>query len=150
MKDLTKVEETVMVAVWRLGEEAYGVTIKNQIKEAIGREYLYSTLYTVLEQLVNKGYLTKRYGEPTAERGGKRKIFFSISETGFESLKQAFEKIGRQTGNKTDSGRASFLEYELRENFGIGVSARSLVRYLRAKSTPKSDVLNKLAEFLDR
>ena len=92
MKDLTKVEETIMIAIWRLKDDAYGVTIKNEIKRAIKRDYLYNTLYTSLEQLFSKGYITKRYGEPTPERGGKRKIFFNLTKVGIRALREAFDK----------------------------------------------------------
>ena len=90
MKELTKAEETILLAIWRLGGNAYGVTIKNQIKKTSKRDYLYSTLYTALEQLVSKGLITKRYGEPSAIREGKRKIFFDITEFGFEALRKAY------------------------------------------------------------
>lgn len=66
-----------------------------------------------------------------------------------ELLKEAFEKVERQTSNKSDNGRAAHLEYELRENYKISVSAKTLVRYLREESAPKVELLNKLAEFLD-
>lgn len=92
MKELTRIEETIMLAIWRLQDDAYGVTIKNQIKEATSRNYLYSTLYTTLDQLVRKEYISRSYGEPTPERGGKRKIFFQLTETGLETLKQAFKR----------------------------------------------------------
>ena len=92
MKELTKSEEVIMLAIWRLRDQAYGVTIKNQIKEVTSRDYLYSTLYTTLEQLVRKGYISKRFGDPTPERGGKRKIFFHLTETGLSTLKHAFRK----------------------------------------------------------
>ncbi len=92
MKDLTKPEETVLLAIWRLDDDAYGVTIKNHIHKAAGREYLYSTLYTILEQLVRKGLIAKRYGDPSPERGGKRKIFFDITKEGFQALQEAFHK----------------------------------------------------------
>ena len=54
MKELTKTEETILIAIWRLKDNAYGVTIKNQIKKVTKRDYLYNTLYTTLEQLVRK------------------------------------------------------------------------------------------------
>ena len=92
MKEITKIEETVMIAIWRLGDDAYGVNIKKHIKDVTGREYLYSTLYTTLEQMVNKGFITKTYGESTAVRGGKRKIFFHLTKDGLSALKAAFEK----------------------------------------------------------
>ena len=92
MKDLTKPEETVLLAILRLKDEAYGVTIKNQVKKVTNREYLYSTLYTTLEQLVKKGYISKRFGDPSPERGGKRKIFFNLTEDGVIALVNAFFK----------------------------------------------------------
>jgi DNA-binding PadR family transcriptional regulator len=92
MKSLTKIEETVMIAVWRLKKDAYGVTIRDQIKEVTRRELLYNTLYSSLDQLVKKGFLTKRFGEPTAIRGGKRKIFFDLTDSGLESLQHAYEE----------------------------------------------------------
>ncbi len=92
MKDLTKIEETILLAIMNLKNDAYGVTIKKRIMEVTGREYLYNTLYTSLEQLVKKGYITKRFGDPTPTRGGKRKIFFNLTETGIEALRESFVK----------------------------------------------------------
>ena len=92
MKDITKIEETVLLTIWRLQDNAYGVTIKNQIKKVPQREYLYSTLYTTLEQLVTKGLVAKRFGDSTPERGGKRKIFFNLTKNGLLSLKNAYVK----------------------------------------------------------
>ncbi len=90
MKELTKIEETILLAIFRLKDNAYGVTIKDQIKETANREYLYSTLYTSLEQLVRKGYIVKRFGEPSSKRGGKRKIFFDLTDSSISALKEAF------------------------------------------------------------
>ena len=92
MKDLTKIEETILIAIWRLKDEAYGVTIKEEIKASTRRDYLYNTLYTTLEQLTRKGYITKRQGDATPVRGGKRKIFFAITKKGIEVLHEAFLK----------------------------------------------------------
>ena len=92
MKDLTKIEETVLLSILHLGDEAYGVTVKNQIKKVTQREYLYSTLYTTLEQLVKKGYISKRFGDPSPERGGKRKIYLNLTEEGITALENAFFK----------------------------------------------------------
>jgi len=92
MKDLTKTEEIILISIWRLKKNAYGVTIKKEIKEIANREYLYSTLYTTLDQLVNKKYISKRYGDPSPVRGGKRKIFFDIKKSGIEALQKSFTK----------------------------------------------------------
>ena len=95
MKDLTKLEEIVMISVWRLGDDAYGVKIKNDVKEIAGTEYFYNTLYTTFHQLVQKGYLSKHFGEPTAVRGGKRKIFFKLTPQGAKVLESAFDRQRR-------------------------------------------------------
>jgi len=95
MKELTKLEELVMMAIWRLQDEACGVQIKNKVKEIGGRQYFYNTLYTTFDQLTRKGYLTKHFGEPTAVRGGKRKVYFQITKEGRGALENAFRQHSR-------------------------------------------------------
>ena len=95
MKDLTKLEELVMMAIWRLADNAYGVKIKNKVKEIGGKEYFYNTLYTTFDQLKRKGYITKDFGEPSAVRGGKRKVFFHITKHGRHALEEAFKRHSR-------------------------------------------------------
>jgi DNA-binding PadR family transcriptional regulator len=92
MKNLTGNEETVLLAVFRLGAAAHGLAVQRQIREVTGREYLYSTLYTTLEQLVRKGYLTRRPGDPSPRRGGKRRFFFRLTLDGRKALKSAFNR----------------------------------------------------------
>jgi len=92
MKDLTKLEELVMLAIWRLNDEAYGVEIKAKIQEISGKEYFYNTLYTTFEQLARKAYIHKHFGEPSAVRGGKRKVYFQITKQGFSALENAFKR----------------------------------------------------------
>jgi DNA-binding PadR family transcriptional regulator len=95
MKDLTKLEEAVMIAILRLEDKAYGVEIKNKVKEIVGKEYFYNTLYTTFHQLVQKGYITKHFGEPTAIRGGKRKVYFRLTQKGIAVLEIAFDRQRR-------------------------------------------------------
>ena len=95
MKELTKLEELVMMAIWRLKDDAYGFNIKNKVKEISGREYFYNTLYTTFDQLTRKGYITKHFGEPTAIRGGKRKAFFQVTKEGRTALENAFKRHSR-------------------------------------------------------
>jgi len=91
MKNLTKNEEIILLSIWRLKEEAYGVKIKNFIKNGIGKDWNYGTLYCILDQLVNKGMVTKKEGKPMPERGGRRKIYYTISQDGREVLQEALE-----------------------------------------------------------
>lgn len=91
MKWLTKSEEMLLLAIWRLMENAYGVTIRKQLIEVTGENMTYGTLYSSLDQLVRKGYVNKRDGDPTPERGGRRKIFYTITDIGMEALHKTKE-----------------------------------------------------------
>jgi PadR family transcriptional regulator PadR len=93
--ELTKLEEIVLIAVWNLGEDAYGVNIKKKVHELTGKEYFYNTLYTTFDQLIRKELIIKGFGEPTAVRGGKRKVFFQLTREGKFVLRDAFERQRR-------------------------------------------------------
>ena len=109
MKELTKLEELVMLAIWRLKDEAYGVQIKGKVKEIGGREYFYNTLYTTFDQLSRKGFITKHFGEPSAVRGGKRKVYFHITKKGRGALENAFKRQSRiWNGITEESFRQSY------------------------------------------
>lgn len=95
MIELTKLEEIVLVAIWNLGEDAYGVNIKKIVHELTGKEYFYNTLYTTFDQLIHKAFIIKGFGEPTPVRGGKRKVFFRITKEGKLALKDAYERHHR-------------------------------------------------------
>jgi DNA-binding PadR family transcriptional regulator len=88
MKSLTVVEETVMLAVYRLKEEAYSVTIHQKILDMTGKDMIIGTLFNVLKQLFRKGYIDKKKGKAVHEKGGKSIMFYSISEEGFKALDQ--------------------------------------------------------------
>ena len=91
MSELSKAEEVALVAIWRLQDNAYGVTIKNQIESDTGKEYTYGTLYGFLRQLSSKGYVIKRLGEPTPEKGGRRKTYFDLTSEGKRVLKESVQ-----------------------------------------------------------
>ena len=91
MKDLNLTEEIFLLAVWKLKEKAYGVTIRQHVSQETGRIYPYGTLYSALDKLARKGYLTKSTGNPTPERGGRRKFYYHITREGKNALKTAME-----------------------------------------------------------
>ena len=91
MKELSKSEEVVLLAIMRVGKDAYGVPIRSQIKRDTGKDYTYGTLYGLLRQLVFKGLVAKRLGDPTPEKGGKRKTFFDLTPQGIRALRNAIE-----------------------------------------------------------
>jgi len=91
MKFLTKSEEILLLAIWHLKDDAYGVTIRKHVMKVTGENVTYGTLYSSLDQLVKKEYVYKTIGDPTPERGGRRKIFYTIAPRGLEALKKSQE-----------------------------------------------------------
>lgn len=91
MKELSKAEEMILLAIYRLDDNAYGVTIRQKIHEISGKDYTYGTLYGILEQMVNKNYLIREKGQPTSERGGRSKTFYYLTQTGVDALNKALE-----------------------------------------------------------
>ena len=89
MKELTKIEEILLLAIWRLKEDAYGVKIRQYVSQIIGKEFTYGNLYSALSQLAKKKYVKKTLGEPTPDRRGRRKIFYTVSTAGMKALKAA-------------------------------------------------------------
>ena len=92
MNELSKAEEMVLLAVWRLGKNAYGVSIRRYIKEDTGKDYTYGTLYGLLRQLAFKDLVRKRLGDPTPEKGGRRKTYFDVTLEGVQALKEAITR----------------------------------------------------------
>ncbi len=86
-KFISRSEEFLLLAVWRLKENAYGVTIRNQIKEATGKTWAYGALFVMLSRLEKKGYLTSHFADPSPQRGGKSKRIFQLSPLGAKALK---------------------------------------------------------------
>ena len=95
MKELTVSEEIIMTAILRLESDAYGVAIRKKVAEVTQKEFIYGTLYNLLDQLVRKGYVRKSRGTPTSERGGRSKIYYALTATGIEAL-QASRSLHRK------------------------------------------------------
>jgi len=91
MRELTKAEETLLLTILRLKDNAYGVAIKRRIQKTTGKALPYGTLYFILEQLTKKGYVKRAIGESKPERGGRSRIYYTITSEGSEALKQAYE-----------------------------------------------------------
>jgi DNA-binding PadR family transcriptional regulator len=79
-------EQIVLLAVLRLGDSAYGVTIRREIKQRTDREPSPGSLYTTLDRLEAKGLLRARMGDPTPERGGRAKRYFHVTPRGVGSV----------------------------------------------------------------
>jgi PadR family transcriptional regulator PadR len=91
MKELTKSEELLLLAVLRLKDGAYGVSIKRKLLETSEKVFPYGTLYFILDQLTNKGYVIRSAGLPTPERGGRSKTYYHLTQEGKAALSRAYE-----------------------------------------------------------
>jgi PadR family transcriptional regulator, regulatory protein PadR len=87
---LGEFEQIVLMAVLRLGEEAYGATIRRDIEARTERRLSISGVYTTLERLEQKGYVRSWIGEPTAERGGRRRKHVTLLPPGKHALRSAY------------------------------------------------------------
>ncbi len=91
MKELTKAEETLLLTILRLKNNAYGVAIKRHIQKTTGKALPYGTLYFILEQLTKKSYVKRFTGESKPERGGRSRIYYCLTSGGNEALKHAYK-----------------------------------------------------------
>lgn len=87
---LGEFEQLVLIAIVRLEEEAYGATIRREIEGRTGRRLSISAVYTTLDRLEQKGVVRSWVGEPTAERGGRRRKFFALQAAGARALRAAY------------------------------------------------------------
>ena len=89
MRDyLTDFELMILLAVLRLGDEAYGVPIAQELESTGGRSVVLSAVYAALDRLEGNGLVSSALGEPTPARGGRAKRFFRITPTGLKAVKQ--------------------------------------------------------------
>lgn len=86
MKILSKPEELILLAVFSLKDNAYGVTIRKHIIAKTRVDWTIGAIYVPLSRLARDGYLETTIGEPTPERGGKRKKFYSLTHRGMKAL----------------------------------------------------------------
>jgi PadR family transcriptional regulator PadR len=81
-------ELMVLLAVLRVGEDAYGVPIARQLEDTGGREVLLGSVYAALERLEAKGLVGSRMGDPTPERGGRAKKYFKLTAKGLREVRE--------------------------------------------------------------
>jgi len=89
MEILTVNEEMLLIILLQLKEDAYGFPIMKKVIDITQKKVSYGSLYNSLNNLANKGYVSYFKGEPTDERGGKRKVFYSVTKKGKEALKKS-------------------------------------------------------------
>jgi DNA-binding PadR family transcriptional regulator len=86
---LGRFEHQLLLAVLRLGDEAYGMTIRRELAEHTGREVAVGAIYTALARLEQRGLVQSKLGDPTPERGGKAKRYYRVLAPGRRAVDKA-------------------------------------------------------------
>ena len=92
---LGEFEQLVLLAILRLGTNAYGMTIRREIEERAGRPTSIGALYLTLDRLEQKGFVKSILGEATSERGGRAKRFFTVNPSGRARLRKSLGTLSK-------------------------------------------------------
>jgi len=97
-----ELETLILMAIVRLGDDAYGVSIGDEIAERTGRRLTRGAIYSALRRLEAKGMVVGRLGASTAERGGRAKRFLALTPTGRDALVSAARDFDRMRAGLDD------------------------------------------------
>lgn len=89
MYELTKNEELILLSIWKLEDNAYGVTIRENLKKITGKTLNFGSLYNTLYLLVRRGFIESRESEPLSKKGGRRRVLYSMTRGGKKALSNA-------------------------------------------------------------
>jgi DNA-binding PadR family transcriptional regulator len=92
-ESLGEFEQIVLLAILRLGDDAYGVPIRLDIERRTGRALTVGALYRTLDRLEDKGFVSSAFGDPTPERGGRSKRYFKVRPIGLRTLRASHEAL---------------------------------------------------------
>ncbi len=106
MQFLSRIEEIILLAVWKLQDNAYGITIQEQVAKDTGTKWMSGAIYGPLSRLLKNGYIASSKGEARKERGGRHKIYYKLTPEGKKKL------IAVQKVNKTVWADVPALEAE--------------------------------------
>jgi DNA-binding PadR family transcriptional regulator len=88
MRLVSRLEEIILLTVWKLDSDAYGLAILEEIRKATGKTWLTGSIYASLGRLLKHGLVESLEGEPVPERGGRRKIYYRVTPDGLQALKE--------------------------------------------------------------
>ena len=88
MNLLSRVEELILLTIIKLEDNAYGVAIREKLNKETGREWSFGSIYMPLNKLTRSHLVIKNYGDPTPERGGRRKCIYRVSDKGISVLQE--------------------------------------------------------------
>src|SRR6478609_9638580 len=87
--NLGEFEHMVLLAIMRLGDDAYAVPVRDEIMRCTGRDISRGSIYITLDRLETKGYLKSRLADPTPERGGRAKRYYALRPRAVASLRES-------------------------------------------------------------
>ena len=93
---VTRNEEIILLAILKLKDNAYGVSIRQQIFQDMDVKWSFASIYQPLDNLVRKKYVRRIKGDPTTKRGGKSKFYYEVTSDGIrnlQKLKKAYEQV---------------------------------------------------------
>lgn len=90
---LGELEQMLLWTVLRLGDEAYGMSVRDELERRAGRDASRGSVYITLDRLVKKGYLTSRLGSGGPERGGRARRYFQVTADGRAALREARDAL---------------------------------------------------------
>jgi DNA-binding PadR family transcriptional regulator len=96
---LGRFEHFLLLAVLRLGDDAYGMTIRRELAQHTGREVAVGAIYTALARLEARGLVQSRLGDPTPERGGRAKRYYRVLAAGKKALDRTQSALIRLSGD---------------------------------------------------
>jgi PadR family transcriptional regulator, regulatory protein PadR len=99
---LGEFEQLVLLALLRLGPDTYSAAVSLEIEAQTGRSVSVSAVHTTLDRLEDKGFIRSRLGEPTPQRGGKRKRHYEVVPAGVRALRFALRGLRRMTAGLDD------------------------------------------------
>ncbi|MTI87448.1 MAG: hypothetical protein FH748_05710 [Balneolaceae bacterium] len=85
---LSRIEELILLSVWKLQNEAYGLQIRKHLSDIVGNDLSVGAVYVPLKRLKKRGYLESWDSKPTDERGGRSKRFYKLTKKGVNALQQ--------------------------------------------------------------
>ncbi|HEY2498144.1 MAG TPA: helix-turn-helix transcriptional regulator [Candidatus Angelobacter sp.] len=94
---LGEFEHIVVLALLRLEDQAYGVTVRQEIEFRTRREVSIGAVYATLDRLETKGYVKSHHGDPTPERGGRAKRFFRVTARGVSAVNRTHRALQSMT-----------------------------------------------------
>ena len=105
--DLGEFEELVLLSVAVLTPQAYSVVVAEELEQQTGRTITTGAVHAALQRLENKGFVNSRMGDPTAERGGRRKRLFTVTVAGSRMVHEVRDVRNRLWDRITPAGLPS-------------------------------------------